>query len=62
MQYIRKESGFDGVPILEIEDNQVPMPNDLVVLDAVAYSKSKEGIYKPMIVSTSVFRRPKQPS
>ena len=30
MQYLRKESGVDNVPILKIQDNQVPLPDDLV--------------------------------
>ena len=29
MQYISKESGEDGVPVLEIHDHQVPIPSDL---------------------------------
>ncbi|WP_423826912.1 hypothetical protein [Sharpea azabuensis] len=29
MQYIQKESGANGERILKIEDNQVPLPNDL---------------------------------
>ena len=38
MQYISKESGAGDSPILQICDNQVPLPADLVVLDGVAYS------------------------
>ena len=57
MQYMKKESGHDGVPILHIQDKQVPMPSDLVQLDGVAYSKTKEGTYKPMMVSTAVFHK-----
>jgi hypothetical protein len=37
MQYITKESGVDA-PILKIEDNQVPLPQDMVILDGVAFS------------------------
>ena len=58
MQYIRKESGSDGLPLLKIEDNQVPLPADLVVLDGVAYSQSKNGPWIPMKSSTSIFREP----
>lgn len=60
MQYIRKESGADGVPLLKIEDNQVPLPQDLVVLDGVAYSESQKGPWHPMSSSTSIFREPKK--
>ena len=38
MQYIKKESGTEDFPVLKIEDNQVPIPEDLVVLDGIAYS------------------------
>ena len=33
MQYIVKESGVDGTPILKIEEYQIPRPADLTVLD-----------------------------
>jgi hypothetical protein len=29
MQYISRESGTDDLPILKIQDNQVPIPSDL---------------------------------
>ena len=58
MQYIKKESGVDGLPLLKIEDNQVPLPSDLVALDGVAYSESPNGRWVPMKTSTSVFREP----
>lgn len=38
VQYMQRESGVDGCPILEICDKQVPMPDDLESLSAVAYS------------------------
>lgn len=65
MQYISKESGVDGTPIFSIQDNQVPIPADLVVLDGLAYSTKEDGPYIPMIKSTALFKRqkgPKRPS
>lgn len=56
MQYIRKESGIDGLPLLKIEDNQVPLPLDLVILDGVAFSENPKGPWFPMSSSTSIFR------
>ena len=59
MQYISKESGADGNPILQIQDNQVPLPADLVVLDGVAYSSSVTGPWVPMSTTTGIFKEPK---
>ena len=47
MQYMQKESGRDGCPILKICDKQVPMPDDLESLTAVAYSSEKDGKWIP---------------
>ena len=58
MQYIRREGGTHDFPLLKIQDNQVPLPSDLVVLDGVAYSESENGPWRPMVVSTSMFRDP----
>ena len=58
MQYIRKESGANGIPLLKIEDNQVPLPQDMVFLDGVAFSESQKGPWIPMQTSTSIFREP----
>lgn len=58
MQYIRKESGHDGLPLLVIKDNQVPLPADLIVLDGVAYSESPKGPWVPMTITTSIFIEP----
>lgn len=58
MQYIKKESGAEGLPLLKIEDNQVPIPSDLVVLDGVAYSENEKGPWVPMHPNTSIFREP----
>lgn len=58
MQYIKKESGTENIPLLKIEDNQVPIPSDLVVLDGVAYSNSENGPWVPMTTTTSLFREP----
>ena len=58
MQYIRREGGTEDFPLLPIQDNQVPLPSDLVVLDGVAFSESEKGPWQPMVVSTSIFREP----
>lgn len=47
MQYMQKESGRDGCPILKICDKQVPMPDDLESLTAVAYSSEYDGKWIP---------------
>lgn len=47
MQYIQKESGRDGCPILKVCDKQVPMPDDLESLTAVAYSSEHDGKWVP---------------
>ena len=60
MQYISKESGADDVPVFPIQDNQIPIPADLVVLDGVAFSDNPKGPWVPMTVSTSIFREPKK--
>lgn len=61
MQYITKESGADGVPVFPIQDNQIPIPVDLVVLDGAAYSNRPDGPWIPMSKSTSLFKEPKHP-
>lgn len=60
MQYISKESGADGVPVFQIQDNQVPLPVDLVVLDGVAYSNRITGPWIPMSTTTAIFKEPKK--
>lgn len=40
VQYVQKESGEDCVPIFEIHEHQVPLPEDLESLTAVAYSNN----------------------
>lgn len=60
MQYIRREGGTNEFPLLKIQDNQVPLPPDLVVLDGVAYSESKTGPWRPMTIATSIFRDPQK--
>ena len=61
MQYISKESGVDGTPIFSIQDNQVPIPADLVVLDGLAYSTKENGPWIPMTKSTSMLKYNKKP-
>ena len=56
MQYISKESGDGGVPVFSIQDNQIPIPADLVALDGLAYSTKQDGPWVPMTKSTSIFK------
>lgn len=56
VQYIARESGVDGCPLLKIEDNQVPLPQDLITLDGVAFSEHEDGPWVPMVKSTSIFK------
>ena len=56
MQYIQRESGVDGCPILPICDGQVPMPDDLHSLSTVAYSTNEKGPWIPAKVNNSSFR------
>ena len=58
MQYISRESGTDDLPILKIQDNQVPIPSDLQILDGVAYSTDPEGPWVPMSTTTAIFKHP----
>lgn len=57
MQYIEKESGVDGVPLLEIHDKQVPLPSDLEVLDAVSYGLTPDGPWFPMQKETRTVKQ-----
>lgn len=59
MQYIHKESGSDGVPLLKIQDHQVPLPDDLQHLDGVAYCDKPKGRWVPMRTMTGIFKNPK---
>lgn len=57
MQYISRELGSaDDPPILTIHDYQVPIPSDLQVLDAVAYSENPNGPWVPMSTMTGIFK------
>lgn len=56
MQYITKESGVDGEPLLKIEDYQAPLPYGLQHLDAVAYANSANGRWVPVRKETSSFK------
>lgn len=59
MQYIERESGVDGAPILKIEDYQVPIPSDLEHLSAVAYSPNENGPWYPARTNNSTFKTPR---
>ena len=59
MQYIHKESGSNGVPLLKIQDHQVPLPDDLQYLDGVAYCTEEKGRWIPMRTNTAIFKNPK---
>lgn len=52
MQYVRKESGVDE-PLLKLIDYQVPIPDDLIHLDTVAYSNTPNGPWIPARKDTS---------
>ena len=56
VQYIQKESGVDDCPILKIEGYQVPMPDDLEALNAVAYSIKEDGPWLPVRKDDSTFK------
>lgn len=60
MQYVQKESGADGVPIMKMEDYQVPMPSDLAILNGVAFSLNENGPYIPLRTNTGTFKEPKR--
>lgn len=53
MQYIQKETD----PI-EIQDNQIPIPDDLHDLGAVGWSPNPDGEYIPMRVNNASFKEP----
>ena len=59
MQYTQKESGNAGVPIYKICDYQIPLPEDLISLDGVAYSDTPKGPWVPASKKTGVFKEPK---
>ena len=54
MQYIEKEVQ------LKIEDNQVPLPADLQILDAAAYQPHHNSKKQAMLKTTSIFKEPKR--
>lgn len=56
MQYVQKESGYDGCPILRIEDHQVAIPDDLEQLTAVAYSPNPNGPWIPVRKDDKTFK------
>lgn len=57
MQYIEKESGVGCCPDFKLCDHQIPIPDDLVHLTAVAYSPTKEGKFVPVRSDNSEFKQ-----
>lgn len=55
-QYIQRESGIDGVPIFEIHDYQIPLPDDMVHLTAVAYSTNPKYGWIPVRSESKHFK------
>lgn len=55
-QYDHKESGSEDVPVLEIKDYQAQLPEDLVKLKTVAYSKNINGPWQSMRSNTGSFK------
>lgn len=58
MQYIQKESGQEGCPILKIHENQVPIPEDMHDLNGIAYSNNPNGPWIPVRSETATFKEP----
>lgn len=56
VQYEQRESGTNGDEILKVEEYQVPIPDDLERLDAVAYSDNPHGPWVPVRKDESTFR------
>lgn len=56
VQYIQRESGSNGVPTYRVEDCQVPIPEDLEKLDAVAWSNGPEGPWLPCRSNEQTFK------
>lgn len=55
-QYEYKESGCNNVPVFQIKDYQAPLPDDLVKLKTVAYSKNENGPWQSMRSNTGSFK------
>ena len=58
MQYINRQSGVDGVPVMKIQDYQIQLPPDLEHLDGIAFSQSENGPWIPCSTQTSIFKSP----
>lgn len=58
VQYVHRESGVDGAPVLKLEDYQVPLPADLEKLTAVVYSTTKDGPWVPVRSNNRQFKEP----
>lgn len=56
MQYIQRESGMDCVPVFHIHDRQIPIPEDMEQLTAVAWSDNPNGPWVPVRKDESTFK------
>lgn len=55
-QYEYKQSGADEVPVLKLTDYQAQLPDDLVKLTIVTYSKNENGPWQSMRSNTGAFK------
>lgn len=56
VQYIQRESGEDGCPVLKLMDGQVEIPCDLETLVAVAWAPSPSGPWIPARSNEQTFK------
>lgn len=54
-QYVKRESGVDCVPIFQIHEGQIPIPEDLESLVSVAYSQDGKTNWIPAKKDESTF-------
>lgn len=57
MQYVSNESGVDGIPVLRLQDYQVPLPDGIQSIDGAAYSNNPNGPWVPMRSNTATFKQ-----
>lgn len=56
MQYIQRESGMDCVPVFPVHDHQIPIPDDMEQLTAIAWSSDIDGPWVPVRKDDSTFK------